>query len=146
MKEGGTLDDDIKTLKFNWDYGVEELALKVMSYADGNGIYIGLISKEEDESWEWFDDLTVNLPGYSLEPDEAFISDMCNSNKLEFIKTHKLGKVLAATGASGVTEFKLAAFDLERLAEFDKEGVMEYRQLREIDTERTLNALKEKIR
>lgn len=131
------MDDDIKTLKFDWEFGVEELALKVMSYNAGEGLYIGLFDKDEDGEWELFGDLTVNLPGYSLEPDEAFISDFSCRSKLAFIEEHKLGKVLSETGRSGMAEYRLAAFDLDRLAEFDKEGVMEYRRLRGLKPERT---------
>lgn len=130
------MDDDINTLKFDWKFGVEELVLKVMSYEDGRGLYIGLFDKDEDGEWELFDDLTVNLPDHPLEPDEAFISDFSCRSKLAFIEKYKLGKVLSETGKSGMSEYKLVAFDLERLAEFDREGVLEYRSLIGLNAER----------
>ena len=38
--------------------------------------------------------MTVNLPGYSLDPGEAFISGDISKDLLRFIKENKLGKVL----------------------------------------------------
>ena len=43
---------------------------------------------------EAFADMTVNLPGYSLDPGEAFISGDISKDLLRFIKENKLGKVL----------------------------------------------------
>lgn len=120
--------EEINTLSYDWEYGKEELALKVDSYNRGGGIYIGLFCKSEDGEWESFSDLTVNLPGYSLEPEEAFIEDLCSKENLAFIERHKLGKVLPETGHSGMCEYALVSFDLERLAEFDWEGIAEYRR------------------
>lgn len=123
---GERMEEEIKTLSYEWELGREELAVKVDCYAYG-GLYIGLYQKE-GESWEPFADLTVNLPGYSLEPDEAFITDFGSKDKLAFIKQHKLGKLLSETGRSGRCEYALVAFDLERLEKFDREGVSEYRR------------------
>ena len=63
-----------KILPFSWEYGQEEITLKVSSYAYGNGLAI-LMYRQEEGELELFDDLTVNLPGgYGLKPQEAFIS------------------------------------------------------------------------
>lgn len=51
-----------KTLPFPWEYGQEEITLKVSSYAYGNGLAI-LMYRQEEGELELFDDLTVNLPG-----------------------------------------------------------------------------------
>ena len=45
---------------------------------------------------------------------------------LNFIKEYKLGKVLNETARSGYATYQKVAFDLERLAEFDPEGVAEH--------------------
>ena len=42
-------------------------------YANNQRLYIGMITHTEDGE-EPFADMTVNLPGYSLDPGEAFIS------------------------------------------------------------------------
>ena len=80
-----------KTLPFPWEYGQEEITLKVSSYAYGNGLAILMYSQTEGEL-ELFDDLTVNLPGgYGLEPQEAFISGDFTKDKLAFIEKNRLG-------------------------------------------------------
>ena len=55
---------------------------------------------------------------------------------INFIKEHKLGKVLNETGRSGYATYQKVAFDLARLAEFDPEGVAEHCRLRDGSTER----------
>ena len=40
--------DEIKTLPFDWEFGQEEVALVVSSYADNGSLYVGLYCKEED--------------------------------------------------------------------------------------------------
>lgn len=76
------------TLPFHWEFGKEEITLKVSSYAYGNGLAV-LMYSQSDGELELFSDLTVNLPGgYGLKPQEAF--------------------------------------DLSRLARYDREGVEEF--------------------
>ena len=54
-----------KTLKFKYPapFGEEEVKLVVANYANNNRLYIGLLSRDEDDPdfFEPFDDLTVNL-------------------------------------------------------------------------------------
>ena len=50
------------TLPFHWEFGKEEITLKVSSYAYGNGLAVLMYSQSEGEL-ELFSDLTVNLPG-----------------------------------------------------------------------------------
>ena len=71
-KNGNQESSDI--LPFHWEFGKEEITLKVSSYAYGNGLVVLMYSQSEGEL-ELFGDLTVNLPGgYGLEPQEAFVS------------------------------------------------------------------------
>ena len=94
-----------KTLPFPWEYGQEEITLKVSSYAYGNGLAI-LMYRQEEGELELFDDLTVNLPGgYGLKPQEAFVSGDFTRDKLAFIQENRLGKVLPGQARSGVEEF-----------------------------------------
>ena len=90
-----------KTLPFSWEYGQEEITLKVSSYAYGNGLAI-LMYRQEEGELELFDDLTVNLPGgYGLEPQEAFISGDFTKDKLAFIEKNRLGNRLPGQARSG---------------------------------------------
>lgn len=119
-----------KTLPFPWEYGQEEITLKVSSYAYGNGLAILMYSQTEGEL-ELFDDLTVNLPGgYGLEPQEAFISGDFTKDKLAFIEKNRLGNRLPGHARSGFATYTSVAFDLSRLAQYDRERVEEFcRQL-----------------
>ena len=115
-----------KTLPFPWEYGQEEITLKVSSYAYGNGLAILMYSQTEGEL-ELFDDLTVNLPGgYGLEPQEAFISGDFTKDKLAFIEKNRLGNRLPGHARSGFATYTSVAFDLSRLAQYDRERVEEF--------------------
>lgn len=116
-----------KTLRYDWELGHEELTIKVDSYLTGGGLYIALFCEEEGEE-EVFGDLTVNLPFEPAEVNEAYIADFGSKDKLEFIRKHKLGKVLPEFGCSGYCKYAKVAFDLERLAELDPEGMERYKK------------------
>ena len=62
-----------KKVPFKWEYGEETISLQLGMYANNQRLYIGMITHTEDGE-EPFADMTVNLPGYSLDPGEAFIS------------------------------------------------------------------------
>ena len=62
-----------KKVPFKWEYGEETISLQLGMYANNQRLYIGMITHTEDGA-EAFADMTVNLPGYSLDPGEAFIS------------------------------------------------------------------------
>lgn len=117
--------DTVKTAEYHWEYGVEEIALYVESYMLRGGINIQMYSRKGDE-WDSFGNLTVNLPGYCLEPEEAFISADFSREKLDFIKDYGLGKVVAETEGSGMQKYSIVEFNLEKLAEFDEVGVRKY--------------------
>ncbi len=117
--------DTKKTLRYNWEFGRETVAIRVSSYRNNGNLYVGLCHKE-GRDWEDFGDVTINLPYQFLEPNEAFITGDFTKDMLHFIKEHKLGKVLNETGRSGYATYQKVAFDLARLAEFDPEGVAEH--------------------
>ena len=114
-----------QTLEYNWELGTEKIALEVAEYMNGNGLYIGMLSKE-GRVWESFGDLTVNLPFAPAEANEAYISHDFSEDKIAFIKKHRLGKVLPETSSSGYCVFQKVAFDMERLRELDPEGVEKF--------------------
>ena len=77
------------TLPFHWEFGKEEITLKVSSYAYGNGLAVLMYSQSEGEL-ELFSDLTVNLPGgYGLKTQEAFVSGDFTRDKLAFIQENR---------------------------------------------------------
>ncbi len=112
-------------LGYDWELGHEEIQLEIGTYDTGKGLYIGMLTKE-DGIWESFGDLTVNLPFERSEANEAFIQGFCSREKLEFIKRHKLGKVLPEKGHSGYCTYDKVAFDLKRLEEFDPDGMKRF--------------------
>ena len=50
------------TLPFHWEFGKEEITLKVSSYAYGNGLAVLMYSQSERGSWDYLGDLTVESP------------------------------------------------------------------------------------
>ena len=115
-----------KKVPFKWEYGEETISLQLGMYANNQRLYIGMITHTEDGA-EPFADMTVNLPGYSLDPGEAFISGDISKDLLRFIKENKLGKVLPYQVQSGYGKYSAVAFDLEKLKGFDPNGVAEFR-------------------
>ena len=101
---------EFKTLGYDWECGHEDLIIRVLSYADRKRLYIGLY-KEENGEWEDFGNLTVNLPHEDVKKNEAFIDHNFFESK------------------SGYCTFSKVAFDLDRLEEFDPDGVCAYREL-----------------
>lgn len=114
-----------QTLAYNWELGTEKIALEVSEYMNGNGLYIGMLSKE-GRVWESFGDLTVNLPFAPAKANEAYISHDFSEDKIAFIEKHRLGKVLPETASSGFCVFQKVAFDMERLRELDPKGVEKF--------------------
>lgn len=130
--------EELNTLGYDWECGHEELMIEVDSYAYGENLYIELNHMEEGQV-ESFATLTVNLPYSPFEPglpvNQAYIEPFAEKSKLEFIKKHKLGKILSDKGFSGMQVYSLVAFDLKRLAEFDPKGVKNYCKFRGITEE-----------
>lgn len=120
--------ENVKTVPFKWEFGEEIISLTVGNYAHGENLYIGMINHGEDGP-EPFADMTVNLPAYSLKPNEAFLSgDLSSKDLLAFIKENKLGKVLPYTVQQGYGRYTAVAFDLEKLKEFDEKGVSDFKK------------------
>ena len=69
--------EESKTLSYDWQYGREELFLRVDSYMSDDNLYIGLYHMEDGYP-ESFADLTVNLPfaplAVSMKPISTTIS------------------------------------------------------------------------
>ncbi len=117
---------DVKSVPFHSPYGDFELTVTVRSYAQNRRLAVTLLCKE-DEFWEPYASLTVNLPHESLQANEAFIKDSAeNAGLLDFVLTNQLGKLCPETGRSGFCTYPKIVFDMEKLREFDPEGTQEY--------------------
>ena len=112
-----------KIVSFKWELGEVPVSLHVGAYMYGGGLYIGLTSHEDPACPEPFADMTVNIPMYPLEENEACLNNDISKDLVSFIKKNKLGKILQDTASSGYCIYRIAAFDLNRLKEFDPEGV-----------------------
>lgn len=117
---------EIKTADFQWEYGTKELALRVDRYALGQNLYVELFCREEGE-WEPFADLTVNLPGYCLDPGTSCISGDFSKENIRFIQENGLGTVLPWEANSGMGQYAVVEFNLDKLEEFDRAGVTAFR-------------------
>ena len=66
------MEEEKKTLGYDWEFGHEELMLEVDAYRYDNRLYIGLTHMEEGYE-ESFADLTINLAHMPVERNEAYI-------------------------------------------------------------------------
>ena len=127
--------EEPKTLIYDWQYGREELFLRVDSYMSDDNLYIGLYHMEDGYP-ESFADLTVNLPFAPLGGiNEAYIDHNFSKEHLRFIRKYKLGRVLPETAVSGYCTFQKVAFDLKKLAEYDPQGTREFMECHGIQIE-----------
>ena len=113
-----------KPLEYEGNLGKEEIILKVKSYNCGNRLYIEMVKPDPEP--ELFDDLTVNLSQEEVQMNEAFISDFDCKCKLQFIRKYKLGEISQRVGHSGFCAYRLVRFHLEKLSEYDPEGVRSF--------------------
>lgn len=118
---------DIKTAPFHGPFGDHELTVTICSYAVNKRLAVNLLCKE-DGYWEPYASLTVNLPAEPLRPNEAFVKCFDeNQGLMDFILGNKLGKALPGQdGHSGFCAYPKIVFDMEKLREFDPEGVEKY--------------------
>ena len=92
------------------------ISLRVGRYEQGEHLAIEMF----DSDGIPFAKMTINIPGFPLKNNEAFIDNtMITDNILAFIHEQRLGEVRSIPGI----DYKIVAFDMERLAEFDSDGV-----------------------
>ena len=115
-----------KILNFKWELGEVPVSLHVGSYMYGGGLYIGLTSHADPNCPEPFADMTVNIPMCPLAKNEACINNDISKDLIRFIKKNHLGQIQERTVSSGYCVFKIAAFDLDKLKEFDEKGVSRF--------------------
>lgn len=121
------MEKEKKALEYRWEHGPTNLYMTVTTYACNDHLSITFES-EEDGMLQPFGALTVNLPDEALNPNEAFIDHLFVKANLDLIERYQLGTILPEKACSGLCEFFKVAFDLDRLAVFDPDGVAEYRE------------------
>ncbi len=112
-------------LPFHGSYFDTDVTLRIDSYVQGYGLYIGL----DEEDGSPLTDLTVNLPDSQLKQGQAYINHEMSEDFLRFIEQNYLGTVLPQHGFSGYCSYKAVDFDLDRLAELDPDGMSAVRKL-----------------
>lgn len=112
-----------KIIEFNQG----EATLQVSNYQYGNRLYVGAVMIEDNEP---FGDITVNLPDLPISDNaEGFIDDLINSNTFDLIpKLKELGIIKESYGKVRYNygSYEYVKFDLEKLKEYDKDGVEKY--------------------
>ena len=112
-------------LPFHGSYFDTDVTLRIDSYVQGHGLYIGL----DEEDGSPLADLTVNLPDSQLKQGQAYINHEMSEDFLHFIEQNQLGTVLPQRGFFGYCSYKAVDFDLGRLAELDPDGMSAVRKL-----------------
>ena len=113
----------MKTLKFDG----EELYLEVRQYMNER---IAILAYTKDDM---YGDVTINLPGMSLDNEHGgFINSYTKDGGLEakLIKEGVIEKVVG-TVKYNMGKYDEVVFNIEKLKEYDKEGVEKYLQIEE---------------
>lgn len=109
-----------KTLRFKG----EKLFLEVAQYQSNMNLAITAYTEEEP-----YGDITINLPGMCVYEDEGFINSYTKSGGLEKALIDKgIIKEVQSTCKYNYGEYDLVTFDLEKLKEYDTDGVEKYQQ------------------
>lgn len=99
-----------------------KLFLKVSQYR--NNMNLAIIAYTEEDL---YGDITINLPGMWVEENEGFINSYTKSAGLEKILVNKgIIKEVQGTCKYNYGEYDLVTFDIEKLKEYDPEGVEKY--------------------
>lgn len=99
-----------------------KLFLKVSQYR--NNMNLAIIAYTEEDL---YGDITINLPGMWVEENEGFINSYTKSAGLEKILVNKgIIKEVQRTCKYNYGEYDLVTFDIEKLKEYDPEGVEKY--------------------
>lgn len=110
-----------KTLKFKDN----ELFLKVGQYRSNDNLAITAYTEEEP-----YGAITINLPGFFLDSDTAFINELTKDSGLEkkLIKEGVIKKIVGTVKYNYGT-YEQVIFNMKKLREYDPEGMEKYEQL-----------------
>lgn len=130
-----------KTLEYQAPWGTENVQLEINTYMNNNGLYIGMLSKEEDK-FEPYGDMTVNLSQKA--PNYCAYLDTNNMSGIEkFVVDNDLGEFTGLTQRSGFCEFPLYMFHVDKLRELCPDEMQLYED--SIGVKKTID-VKEKAR
>lgn len=117
--------EDKKTIELATQWGsTEKVQLEINNYMNNNGLYLGLMGKEDDY-FEPYGDISVNL-GVKA-PDYCAYVDLNNMPELvKFIEENDLGEFTGLTQRSGFCEYPLYMFNVDKLRELCPDGMAIY--------------------
>lgn len=116
-----------KTLKFK----EEELFLQISQYRNNGNLAILAYTKEEP-----YGNITINLSEYCLDKNEGFIDPIIKYFGLEDELIKKgIIKEIKSTVKYNMGEYDWSVFDMEKLKEYDSEGMEKYKKLIEKEEE-----------
>ena len=118
---------DRKSLKFK----NKEIYLQVGQYKNNGNIAILAYTKDE-----FYGDITINLSGYSVDEDEGFIKPINKDSGLEkiLIKNGIIKEIITTVNCN-MGKYDMVVFDLEKLKEYDLDGVEKYNKIIEKEEE-----------
>lgn len=89
-----------------------EVRFHTNHYANNNNLYIGLYSKDEDDYWEPFADVTVNLP-MKCKENHGFV-DVNNLPGIEkFLRENKIAEPTGTLMPSGYCVYPEYEFNMD---------------------------------
>lgn len=117
--------EDKKTMELATQWGsTVEVKLEINNYMNNNGLYLGLMGREEDD-FEPYGDISVNLG--TKAPDYCAYVDLNNIPELEkFIEENDLGEFTGLTQRSGFCEYPLYMFNVDKLRELCPDEMATY--------------------
>ncbi len=117
--------EDKKTIDLATQWGsTVEVQIEINNYMNNNGLYLGLMGREEDD-FEPYGDISVNLG--TKAPDYCAYVDLNNMPELEkFIEENDLGEFTGLTQRSGFCEYPLYMFNVDKLRELCPGGMATY--------------------
>lgn len=97
------------------------VALTTARYEADNSLYIGMVYyDEDDECWEFFDDLTVCLSGEKVDDSStcSFINTENSSGALKLIRDYQLAVPTGVYKNSGFCAFPQFEFNMEEVSKY----------------------------
>ncbi len=109
-----------KTLKFKDN----NLFIQVEQYRNNGNLAILAYTEEEP-----YGDITINLPGYSVDEDEGFINAITKDSGLEKkLIEEGIIKEVITTVKYNMGKYDFVVFDMKKLKEYDPKGIEKYQQ------------------
>ena len=116
----------MKPVEINFNFYNEEYRARFCKseYANNGSLYVGVVTwNEEDEYWEDWGDLTVNLPGMCPEDNEAFLdTNNCAPEIIKELEKKGYIKDTGITRNSGFCTYPLYEFAKEFLESMESNG------------------------